>query len=271
MLTLDLAIATHRPEGILRVARMLLPPIDGINYIISWQAHENAPVPPELESRSDLKIFRYGQNGLSNNRNNAISHCTGDIIVFSDDDVLLYPDGLRKLRICFEENPQADLITFRSIRKNNVFPTSSCILNNGFPKNYSVASFEIGFRRCTAGDLRCCPELGLGSPRFHGGEDEMFVQSAIHRGLDCRYFPITVCAHPQESTGSKKNMTPSNLRAFGCVIALTYPRTSVLRIPIKAWRLWRNGQASFFKSLFYLSSGLIATPGILKRNHDTLW
>ncbi len=272
MLSLDLAIATHRPEGIRRLAKMLLPPAGGIRYIVSWQNHLDAELPPEIAARKDVEVYRFDKTGQSLNRNNAIGHCRADIILHSDDDLVLYPEGLEQLRRAFEDNPEVDLATFKSVHgPDSRFPKESSVLNEGFPKGYYAACFEIAFRKSTAGFLRCCPELGLGTPLYHGGEDEMFVQSALHRGLNCRYFPITICAHPHESTGTKQKLTPYNLRASGVVIALTYPCTAALRIPLKAWRVFRQGQAPLAVALWNILRGGISAPALRRRNRATLW
>ena len=270
--TLDLAVATHRPEGIRRVASMVLPPIPGVRYVVSWQSHGDFPLPEELRERPDVEIHRFSGSGLSNNRNNAIDHCTADLILFADDDVIYSPEGITQLRRAFADNPEVDFITLRSQHGDlSRFPNQSVRLKSRLPKGYSVASFEIAFRRIRCGALHCCPELGLGAPRLHGGEDEIFLLSAIKRGFDCRYFPITIGAHPHESTGTKAKMTDGNILAAGCVIALTYPWSAALRLPLKAWRLARSGRAPFFSALLRLGQGALSAPALRRRHLSTLW
>ncbi|MBD5238580.1 MAG: glycosyltransferase family 2 protein [Bacteroidales bacterium] len=270
--SLDLAVATHRPEGIRRVAKMILPPADGITYVVSWQNHQDAPVPPELSARPDVKIFRFDGVGQSNNRNNAVAHCQAEIILHSDDDIIYLKEGLEGLRLIFKENPAVDVATFISRHGDMTrFPQREVKLTERFPKGYSVACFEIAFRGRIKERILCCPELGLGSRKLHGGEDEMFLYSAIKRGLDCRFFPLMICEHPHDSTGTKGTVTAENIMAFGCVIALTYPWSSPLRLPLKAWRLWRSGRSPLVKGLWLLLRGALMAPGVLGRNHDSLW
>lgn len=265
-LTLNLALITHRPEGIDRVANQNLPQVDGVRYIVSWQAHENAPVPPSLAARPDVEIHKFDAEGLSRNRNNAIEHCTGDIILFADDDIMYSAQNLCEIITTFQENPDVDVATFRSINDSGcVYPTESTPLGLRMPKNYFVSSVEIAFRRATAGSLRCCPELGLGSPRLHGGEDEAFLLSAILRGLNVRFFPITICEHDHPSTGTKSNPSDANLRASGCIIALYYGWSRIWRIPLKAFRLAKSGRASFIRALRHLISGSLAAHNIRKQ------
>lgn len=272
MLTLDLAMITYRPEGLARLAGRLLPPLPGVRYVVSWQEHGGAPVPDEIAQRADVEVHRLDVKGQSHNRNNAIAHCRADIILHADDDIIYTPAGLQTVIDTFEQNPEVDVATFRSVHGDaSRFPADATDLGRRLPKGYYVATFEIAFRRATAGNLRCCPELGLASPRLHAGEDEMFLMSAIRRGLHCRFFPATICTHPGESTGTKGSPSNGNLEGFGCVIALTYPRTAALRVPLKAWRLSRAGAASLPRALYRVALGAMQAPGVLRRNRTTLW
>ncbi|MDE5688714.1 MAG: glycosyltransferase family 2 protein [Paramuribaculum sp.] len=269
---LDVAIATHTPAGIERVAAQNLPQMRGVRYIVSWQRHENEAIPEGLSERDDIEIHRFDGIGQSSNRNNALCHCTGDIILIADDDVVYTSEGLKALIDVFEADMDVDLVTFiGNPQPGRVFPDRPVELKRRLPRNYHVCAIEIAIRHRVAKNMAFCMELGLGSPRFHGGEDEMFLQSAIRRGLICRFYPVKVCNHPGESTGTKSRLTDANLRAAGCVIALTYPLSALLRLPMKAWRVSAKRQSGFFRALLHLAAGMIAAPGVLRRNRSILW
>lgn len=271
--SLDIAIATHQTSGIERVAKMLMPENDGIKYVVSWQDHSNAPIPQSILERNDVSVFRFEEVGLSPNKNNALDHCKSEIIYFTDDDVELSPEGIDMLRKAFKNNPSVELATFRSKHGDmSRFPAVETTLTLKYPKEYTVCGIEIAYRQSTQPRLRYCHEFGFGENiMMHGGEDEMLLYSAIKRGIKCRFFPITICSHLHPSTGSKKHLSDKNLRSMGCVIQLHYPKTSIVRVPLKAWRLFKNDQSGFFKALRYLSGGALSARGVLKRNHDTLW
>lgn len=269
MLTLDIVISTYKPEGIRRLANSVLPEIEGVSYIVVWQRHDNAQVPEAL-NREDIKIFRSNSIGLSNNRNEALACAQADLILIADDDINISATGVRELINIYEANPSIDLITFKSIHNSGcVYPLEATHLHKKLPKGYFVSSIEISFRSCCK--LTFCPELGLNSERMHAGEDAMLLQSAIHKGFDCWFFPITVTEHDHPSTGIKTGLTNGNLRAMGCVIALTYGWQAPLRGVLKAWRASRFGQAPFFKALFFIAQGIVESRGVLSRNHDSLW
>ena len=258
MLSLDVSISTYKPEGILRVEKMLAPLTqrEGVRYIVSWQEHENTPVPESLLQRKDTEIFRFEGRGLSNNRNNALDHCKGDIILIADDDLQYYPDFAEKIIDSFESNPLIDLATFKVDYENpKKYPVQDCTLNLPFPKNYFGSSVEISFRREKFKTLRFWGKMGLGNPDLSCGEDELFLISAIKRNFNCRFNNKTIAKHPQSTTGDC--VAEGVLRGQGYIICLIYPWSSFLRIPIKAFRVSKNKNSKFLNNLKHLLEGAI--------------
>lgn len=272
MISTDISIITHTPEGIARVAAMLPARIDGVRYVVSWQDHRNEQVPAELSARGDVLVVRFDESGLSRNRNNSLAHCSAELVIMTDDDVALIPEGIDCLRKLAEENPDVDLLTFRSeMSGTKRYPAVPTRLGRRWPKGYGVAAIEIAIRGRMTGKLRCCPELGLGAPRLQAGEDEMMVYGAIRRGVNCMFFPVTVARHHHDSTGCRQNPPDGVIMASGACIALMYPVSALLRIPLKAWRMFRGHGVGLFRGLKCLLKGAFESRGVLSRNHDTLW
>lgn len=272
MLTIDIAISTYKPEGIKRLASHPLPKMPGVRYIVSWQMHQQAHVPHSLAEREDMKIYRFDTPGQSHNRNNALDHCDADIVIISDDDVILIPEGIERLRDAYERYPQMDMATFRSIHDPSVvYPAEETELACPLPKGYYAACFELSMSRKAASSLRFNPELGLNSPRMHGGEDEIMLLTAIRRQMDVRFIPTTICEHIHPSTGLKHHHTPENLRATGCVITLYYASSALPRIILKAIRLQKQSKDPLLKSIFYMLQGWAETPAFRRRTAKYLW
>ena len=258
MLSLDVSISTYKPEGIFRVEKMLAPltPREGVRYIVSWQEHENTPVPVSLLQRKDTEIFRFEGRGLSNNRNNALDHCQGDIILIADDDLQYYPDFAEKIIEAFEQNPEMDFGTFQiEYSEKKIYPPNRQVIKIPFPKGYYGSTVEFGIRRNKIGDLRFWPGIGPGSDYLLTGEDEVFLISAIKRGLKVVSISSEIGKHLSSTTGSR--VSPGVLRGQGFIIRLLYPGSFPLRLILKAYRVSKNKNISFIDSLYNLSEGAL--------------
>lgn len=254
---LSVLIATCRPDGIERVVAMDLPEVAGVHYWVSWQMHENLPVPESLASRKDVTVLRADSIGLSNNRNNLLENAEGDVFLIADDDLRYTSDQVRSVIDVFDENPDIDYASFMFTGADaKVYPSHVCPLWP-VPKNFSQTSFEVAIRNNSrTARLRYNPFFGLGAPVLRSGEDELLLLSAIRLGLNCRFFPIVITHHEGQTTGHRKITDNGVLKASGAVIAVQYPFTAFLRIPLKAYRLQKCGQASFGRSLLNMTQGV---------------
>lgn len=271
MLTLDLALITYGPEGLNRVAAMVLPKIDNVRYVISWQNDGGAPIPDSLR-RDDISVSRIQSRGAAINRNNAIKHCTADLILFSDDDLIYTPEQLQAVIRTFEDNPDVGLATFKATHPAGpVYPDAPCRLGDPLPKGYWISAYQIAYRREAVGNLLCHPDFGAGAPRFTGADDELFLLSAIRRGVNCMFFPVNICTHPDLSTGTTQKLSSGNLRAIGCYIRIAYPRSFAMRIILKALRTTKAGQTSFFNALRHMVSGAAGASDVLNGDRQYLW
>ncbi len=268
LLTLDILIPTYRPAGIEKAAAMLMEPMEGVRYVISWQKSEDAPIPAALASRPDVTVVRFEGTGVSLNRNNALRHCTADIVLCADDDVILIPEGIREVRQIYTGNPDLDFATF--ICKHvagRVLPDRPTELKLPLPKGYYVGSWDLSFRREKAlkEGLSFSPLLGINSTSgMHSAEDEFLLLCAIKKGWKCKFFPVEISIHDHHSTGTKTGMTPANVRGFGCYMRLAYPATWLPRIVLKAKRLNSSGRFGFFQGIAVMIQGALRAPEVRK-------
>lgn len=145
---MDVAIATWQPEGIRRVEAMNLPYVPGVRYVVSWQLPGPDPViPKSLADRDDVSVFIIEKAGVSVNRNNACTHCTADIILNSDDDLIYNADQLQAIIDTFDRNPDVDLAAFQYNGAQKQYPPKECDLTSNLPKGYYGSLIEIAVRR----------------------------------------------------------------------------------------------------------------------------
>lgn len=265
---LDVLICTMGRDGIERVVAMNLPRVRNVSYIVSWQMPEaDSPrtVPHEL-LRDDISVSIIGSRGLSKNRNNSIRQSSADICLIADDDLRYTPDGLTAVIETFEKNPDMDVATFRFSGADGKWYSDREFDLAKPEKGYYPTSFEIAFRRARiAGKVEFNEQMGLGAPQLHSGEEAVFIHQALCRGLNCRYFPVTITRHAGLTTGLRK-LTAGVLMGQGACFSITHPVTGLLRLPLFAWRNYRCGRTKLFPAMHRLLRGYIY--GKRNFNHD---
>lgn len=233
-------------DGIRRVAARSHPQIEGVEYIVSWQASDGIKIPDVLH-RDDFKIFRTSSVGLASNRNNALSLASAPLLLISDDDVDYSASNLLTVIDDFSIHDDADIIVFRfnskSSHKN--YPEFKVSLTNP-PKGYYTNSIEIAFRRLPIAERKIWfnENFGIGTP-FGSGEEDIFIKDALDKGLTGIYLPHTICTHDSPTTTSRNLMSTSRPMAKGAVIFRRHPISWPLRMLAEAWReipMWRAGR-----------------------------
>lgn len=261
---LSVIIATHKPDGILRVEKMQLPRTPGVEYVISWQNHSDAPIPESLSTRDDIKIYRYDRPGISNNRNNALDHATGEICLNGDDDLTYTSEQLSQVIDTFINDPSLELALFRySGPSHTKYPTGTTSIYS-LPRFFYVSLIEIAFRRETSlrnPRLRFNRHFGPGAPVLTAGEDEVFLMTAKRLGLNGYFFPVTITRHDGMSTGQRPITDNGVLRTTGALIALSHIVTFPPRIVINAWRIHKRGRAPFLRAIWHMLHGAAYAVG----------
>lgn len=257
---LTVAISTFGADGIGRVAGMGLPPVDNVEYVVSWQRAGDAAVPREIASRPDIRVVPASTLGLSNNRNHSIAAARGEIILLADDDLSYTPAGLQTVINTFDSDPSIDFATFRYDKPRFKRYPAKITPYSRLPKGFAPASIEIAFRNYMAHAPAAPafnPLLGIGAPYLQCGEENLFIMQAQARGYKGTFFPVTITTHRGEPTGARKVERPGVLRAQGALIALRRPCLWPAAIFPNAWRTSRRGRATLLKSLLWMTQGAI--------------
>lgn len=236
---LDVLICTFAKEGILRVADMDLPHVEGVRYIVSWQtAGADSNDCPDSLNRDDIIVSPIDSVGSSNNRNHAIAISSAPICLTADDDLKYTAAQLLNVVKTFEDNPDIDLASFRySGPDNKEYPAEETDLNFPLPKDFYSTSFEIAFRReAVASHIFYNPFFGINSPRLVCGDDSVFLLDCINKGLRCRFFPVTITHHEGLSSGARLFSKPAFLMTQGAYIRYAYGLKGIPRLPLFIWR-----------------------------------
>ena len=257
-MTLEVLICTI-DNGISQIPQLLLPHIDGVSYLVSWQhsTHDEITAPDEL-SRDDVKVVHLQGRGLSRNRNNAMRNATADICLIADDDCTYRPEYFASIIDTFKNDTTLDLATFRMKHsyEGKAYPKHSFNLKH-FERGYYITSFEIAFRRSAIqGKLWFNEMFGLGAPVLQSGEENIFIIDAIKLGLNCSFFPIVIVEHNHPTTSSSRVCNPGVIMAEGAYIHIAYPFTQIPRLLLKAKRLNASNNLGFFTNLKHLIKGI---------------
>lgn len=132
-----------------------------------------------------IKAFSMAERGVGLNRNTALMRADGDICLFSDEDIVFYPGYEEKIAAAFEENPDADLITFNF----KVDPSRATYYNKekhrirwfnyGRYPTYAAAAKVEALRKANVSFSL----LFGGGAKYSNGEDSLFFHDCLKKGL----------------------------------------------------------------------------------------
>lgn len=256
--TLTVCIPTFGAIGIQDVAKQQLPEIDGVDYVVSWQ-QSLGDIPSELQRRRDIRVFRIDGRGVSANRNNALDHAAGDVLLIADDDIDYKPEWLNTVRQSFAQHPESMFFLFQMkslMQKQYPCKESTRIVNN-LPKNHYATSCELAIRRTVIEHgIRFDERFGINAPLFTMGEDSLIVLQMMRMGFEGRYEPTVICFNHDTTSGQRHFKDPRQVASTGVLFAWQTPATAIPRALLKSVRMARSGQGPFIFSLVNLIKGV---------------
>ena len=151
----------------------------------------------------NIRVYSFIEQGVGLSRNNALLRADGDIVLFSDEDIV-YNEGYAKAVLdAFEANPDIDMIFFNfdvaedrqtyHIEKKGRIRSYNC----GRYPTYSLAvRREVLHKKGITFSL-----LFGGGAKYSNGEDSLFIKQCIKSGMKALALPITLgCEVPRPST-----------------------------------------------------------------------
>ncbi len=244
-----------------RVSGIFLPPMPDVRYLVSVQYSDEKfkpAFPSAFASRNDISVTCIKGRGLSANRNNALAHATGDILLIADDDVSYEASYFQRILQHFKDDPHLDIACFQAEtpdRKPFRRYATHTFDYARQPYGTYFCSVEIALRR-QAPYPPFDERFGLGAPFLGAGEEEVFLLQAFRRGLSIRYFPEVVVRTEAATTGSRFFTSPPLQRAKGAVLCLIHG-------PWRAWlrclkyALSHIRQSNPLRSLYEMTRGIL--------------
>lgn len=132
-----------------------------------------------------IRCFFMAERGVGLSRNTALMHADHEFCLFSDEDIVLDPGYEQIVCGAFENNPDADLITFNfqvhPARKTYYNQENKRIrwYNYGRYPTFAVAVRTESLRRANVSFSL----LFGGGARYSNGEDSLFLHDCLKKGL----------------------------------------------------------------------------------------
>jgi len=255
---IQILISTYN-EGIFQVEKVLLPPMEELSYLISHQCTDENRygVPPGL-CRPDVLVSAFPGTGISSNRNHAIRKATGEVVVLMDDDVRLKPEYIQHIRHIFETNPEIDIActkikTFDGEPEYKIYPVTERPLQS-IRQLKAVSSIEIAFRLASVRGnmLEFDERFGLGA-KVRSGEELLFLNNCLKRGLRITFFPVYTVEHPfQSSTKKQSAYSDERLFATGAQNYVLYGRIAFIISLLAVFRRYTSLRKEGISPLHFL-------------------
>jgi len=191
--------------------------------IIIDQNEDNrvATIYEEYKNKIDLKYFHNNVKGLSVNRNIGLSHISGDIVAFPDDDCIYETDTLEKVALFFEQNVNYTFYTCNTMDKHGrgaVLKTKSTDTDISIFNFMSVGiSFAIFIRSIAIRSFRFDEQLGLGTT-FGSGEESDLLLFLLKQKNKGHYHATNFIYHPV------KTETPEKAYLYGKGFGAVYKK-----------------------------------------------
>lgn len=236
-LSVDILICTIN-ERINSVPKLLLPPTDGIRYVVSHQVDKEYEIPQVLQDRNDVEIYSISGRGLSINRNNAFQHAESDICIIADDDNRYTQKQIQSIVSTYQEHPEADIVLFAAESYDGkpikTYPTGEFDYPMAVAKGYYPSSFEMTMRNCVTKRLSFNLNFGLGSPELCAGEEEVFMADAQKLNLKCLFKNNVIVRTMPNTTGTYFLSNPMMQITKGATFRYCYGFTKSL------WRITKE-------------------------------
>jgi glycosyltransferase involved in cell wall biosynthesis len=139
-----------------------------------------------------IQCYEFDEKGVGLSRNNALMRSSGDIILFSDEDIVYEKGYEKRVLDAFLEHPEADFLLFNMKvgEARYTYYTKKFhrvhIWNAG---RYPTYSFAIKRDRLIAANITFSLLFG-GGARYSNGEDSLFIKDCLKYGFKTYAVPV---------------------------------------------------------------------------------
>ena len=206
----------------------------------AWRGEELS----SLMLRTDIEIEELASKGVAKSRNRAILMARGEYLVFGDDDIVFNEEGLNEALAFLDARPQYSLLLAQAVDESGN-------LRKRYPKTQTnltkynsarAATYEMIIRVESIKRLGIWfdEDFGAGATNYLGDE-YIFIADLLKAGAHAVFAPITIAAHPTESSGSAWG-SKKDRRARALIFSRVFgPSAPLIRLAFGARRLRELG------------------------------
>ncbi len=175
-----------------------------------------------------VKILHRNERGVGKSRNLAFGNATGDILLFSDEDIRYREGYATDIVAEFEKHPEAELILFNV----EVCPERKTYWNEGY---FKVRWYNCGRYPAYSIALRCealnrvgvqYSELFGGGAKYSNGEDSLFLKQCADKGMKMYATDVVIGKEEARESTWFHGFTEKFFFDRGVLFAFLYGRTA---------------------------------------------
>lgn len=179
----------------------------------------------EIINGNLVKMITTPFRGVGKNRNEAILYSSGDILMFSDDD-MIYNDGYENgVLEAFEKLPDADMIIFHcstsSRRGTPEINKISRVRLWNFMR-YGTVGFVIKKESLLKSNVSFSLLFG-GGARYCGGEDNLFLREMLREKIKVYSYPYTIAKVNNDESTWFQGYNEKHFFDNGALLATCFP------------------------------------------------
>lgn len=188
-----------------RVGNIQLPELRADREIlVIIQGEDAQPIPKHLE-RSDVRVIHLNSYGVAKSRNEALRSARGEYLIFADDDIKFFEDGLTAAIAHLDAAPKVAFLLGAAVDDSGslrkVYPTAVTKLHK--LNSAKAATYEMIVRVAASREANVWfdEDFGAGAVNYLGDE-YIFIADLLSKNLKCEFSPIVLAHHPTDSSGS---------------------------------------------------------------------
>lgn len=188
-MTLELLVSAMNKEPLALAQEMH---IDSDALIVSQGEEYTYEETPYKEHR--IRYYSMAERGVGLSRNHVLMRAQADVGLFADEDIVYVKDYEKLVLEAFRDHPQADMLLFNvkaspgretyHIEQFGRVRTYNC-------GRYPTYSFAVKVEAVRRRNITFHLYFG-GGARYSNGEDSLFIQECIHKGMKVYRVPVTI-------------------------------------------------------------------------------